>query len=116
MTFPTPYKVGHHAWSAGPADEHNNVGDLYTPPLDRRGRQVSVIGWESSKTEPPVVGHAERTVTLVDLQVPAGFRPENRDVIDLPSGQFEVVGFEDWNTGFHGWQPGNVVKLRKVDG
>lgn len=113
--FPTPYAVGHHVWSAGPADEHNNVTDVYTPPLDRPGRRVPVIQIVVKVAEPALAGH-DRVVTEADLFVLPGFRPGDGDVFDLPEGRFEVVGFEDCTRGFHGWKPGNVVKLRLVQG
>jgi hypothetical protein len=116
LTFPTPHTVGHHAYSAGGPDPHRNPPS-YTPPIDEPGEAVAVYGWHvPSTTEPKIAGH-DRVIVDVELLVPPEFIPGPHDRIDLPTGQFEVVGeVQDYNHGPFGWHPGSVINLRKVDG
>lgn len=117
MTFPTPYVVGLHVWAGAGEDTHGNPVESYTPPLNQPGTPYAVIGWSvPSSTEPAVAGH-DRVVVDVELLTPPGFPAKPRDVIDLPSGQFEVVGeVRDYTTGPFGFAPGGVANLRRVDG
>lgn len=113
--WPTPFTVGHHVYSAGGADPHRNP-PTYTPPLDQPGTSVPVYGWHTpSTTEPKLAGH-DRVIVDVELLAP-GFTPKPQDWIDLPDGQYEVVGAtQDYNHGPFDWTPGAVIQLRKVDG
>lgn len=113
--WPTPFTVGHHAYSAGGADPHRNPPS-YTPPLDENGTTVAVYGWSvPSSAEPKLAGH-DRVTVDIELLAP-DFTPGPHDRIDLPDGQYEVVGAtQDYNTGPFDWQPGGVINLRKVDG
>ncbi|WP_165692527.1 hypothetical protein [Mycolicibacterium conceptionense] len=53
----------------------------------------------------------------IDLLIPPTFAVTVQDRFTLPdTGTFEVVGIEDCNRGFHGWQPGSVIKLRRITG
>ena len=62
-----------------------------------------------------------RVLWEIDLYVPRGVTSKPADVVDLPLdgsiGQFEVVGeIEDFNHGPFGFQPGSVVRLKRVTG
>jgi hypothetical protein len=113
--------VGHHVYTAGGPDPHRNPPS-YSPPKNQPGTPVNVIQWAppgSHADQPKLAGH-DRVIVDVELFVPPGFTPAPGDLIDLPSGpagQFMVIGYpEDYNHGFHGWQPGSVVNLRRVEG
>lgn len=124
MSFPTPYIVGWHARNPDSPDRFR-AAPTYTPAKDQAGTPVRVIQWAAAKSDSSgrdgtqQVGH-ERTELTIKLYVPPEFQPSPGDLIDLPAGpagQYEVVGFpEDHNHGFHGWQPGNVVHLRRIEG
>lgn len=124
MTFPTPYEVGWHVRTNNGPDRFREPA-TYSPAKDQPGTKVAVIQWSAAKSSASgsdgrqLLGH-ERTITEVDLFALPGFAPNPGDLIDLPAGpagQFEVVDdTRDYNHGFHGWQPGNVIKLRRVVG
>lgn len=122
MTYPTPYTVGHHVRTAVGADRFRETV-TYTPPKDAPGTPVAVIQWGAPQSAAASQDGAQqpgydRTLVDVQLYVPPDFRPGKGDLIDLPGdGQYEVVGHpEDYNHGFHLWQPRNVVNLRRVEG
>jgi hypothetical protein len=121
VTFPTPYTVGHHAASVTGDRFRNPV--VYSPPRDEPGTPVAVIQIAAPQSAAGTRdGHQQlgydRTMVDIDLYVPPEFLPHKGDLIDIPGmGQFEVVGYpEDHNHGFHQWQPGNVIPLRRVEG
>lgn len=37
-----------------------------------------------------------------------------KDQFTIDGAVYETVGVQDWTKGFHGWQPGIVVELRRV--
>lgn len=116
MSFPTPYTIGHHAYSPGGDDPYSDP-PTFTPPRDQAGTEVAVIGWGAPQSQEPKIAGQNRVVVDIELYVPPDFRPGPHDLIDLPGGQFEVIGYpEDCNHGFHQWQPGNVVNLQRTEG
>lgn len=124
MSFPTPYTVGWHVRTNTGADRFREP-PTYSPPQTSPGTPVQVIQWAAAQSNAAghdgrqLLGH-QRIVMDVDLFVAPGFTPAPGDLIDLPAGpqgQFVVVGYaQDYNHGFHGWTPGNVVQLRRVEG
>lgn len=110
MTFPTPHTVSHSVFNGTGVDELGNDVESWAEPVD-----VRVIGWHASLVE-TVEGHTSRVVSDIDLLTPPGLAVSVRDKFTLDGDLFEVVEFQDCTKGFHGWQPGNVVKLRKVTG
>lgn len=118
MTFPTPYMVGWHTHSDGAEDAHGNPVTVYTPPLvdvdgdPVDGTPVAVMGWAPTRTEEP---NEARIQADIDLFVPPTVTGGPKDVVDLPEGAFEVVGWpEDWSNGPFGFTPGKVVKLKRT--
>lgn len=113
MTFPTPYTVGWHTWSAGTATARNTTTDVYTPLLTATGTQVRVHGWAPTRELEPT---ATRVESDIDLFVPSSVAPGPKDVVDLPIGRFEVVGYaEDFTHGpFAPGFGGSVVKLKRI--
>lgn len=124
MSYPTPYTIGWHVRQPDGPDRFREP-PTYIPPKGAAGTPVKVIQWSAAKSDAggrdgvQLTGH-ERTELTVELYVLPGFNPVLGDLIDLPSGpagQYEVVGYpEDYNHGFHGWTPGNVVNLRRIEG
>ena len=121
MSFPTPYTVGHHVATVTGDRFRNAV--TYTPPRDAPGTPVVVIQIAAPQSEAgtrdgrQLAGY-DRTLIDLELYVLPEFKPDKGDLIDIPEmGQFEVAGYpEDYNHGFHGWRPGSVVPLRRVEG
>lgn len=112
MTFPTPHVVRHEVFTGTGVDSLGNDVETWAAPVD-----VSVIGWYSSLVE-VLAGYTSRTVSDIDLLVPPGVVVSVRDRVFLPGEDhvYEVVAVEDYNHGFHGWTPGGVVKLKRVQG
>lgn len=114
MTYPTPYTVSHEAFNGTDDDDDALGNDLETwsPGVD-----VNVIGWYTTQVE-TLAGHTSRVIADVDLLVPPDLDVSVRDRFRLPGDEnpFEVADVEDYNHGFHQWQPGSVVKLRRVTG
>lgn len=115
MTFPTPFTVGWHAASSGPDEDAN--GDpviTHTPALDVAGTEVRVMGWAPTASTELQIGRVDHDI---DLYVPPSVAAGSGDVVDLPEGQFEVVGSPlDWSKGPFGFTPGFVVQLKRVSG
>ena len=124
MTFPTPYIVGHHVRNPDGPDRFREA-PTYTPAKNQPGTPRRVIQWAAAKSDTggrdgaQMSGH-QRTEVTVELYCGPDWAPGLGDLIDLPAGpagQFEVVGYpEDHTHGFHGWAPGSVVNLRRIEG
>lgn len=114
MRFPLLFTVGVH--TASSTADYNSA-TTYAPAADQPGTQVKVYGWSTpSSTEPKRAGRDE-VVVDVELLVPPDFVVAADDLIDLPDGQYEVLGDpEDYNHGPFGFQPGKIVNLQKVSG
>lgn len=111
MTFPTPWTVQHEVFEGWGQDDLGNDVLIWADPVNRR-----VIGWNASYLE-TLDGHTSQVESDIDLLIPPTFTVTAQDRFTLPdAGQFEVVGVEDCNRGFHQWQPGSVVKLKRVTG
>ena len=55
----------------------------------------------------------ETVVADLDVFMPkVAVKLKDRFVVD--DDDHDVVGIKDWTKGFHGWQPGIVVELRRV--
>ena len=113
--LPLLREVGLHAYSTG-GDGYSGAA-VYTPPRDSPGIAEKVYGWSvPSSREPHGEGRDNVVVTDVELLAPPGFPVGPYDVIDLPDGQYEVIGQpEDYNQGPFAYTPGVRVNLRKVD-
>ena len=120
--FPTPWVVGLHRYTAGAVNAHNEPTRTWVPAKHVPGIQIKVIGWGPRSVE-PVEGHS---VDKLELYIPpvlfdlAGDRvadPGPLDLIDLPTGQYEVQGLpRDYTHGFHGWPAGKIVEIQKAAG
>lgn len=111
LEFPTPGTVGWQRFDGTSTDELGNVVGLWAAPVER-----SVIGWHDVAVETNSgEGHAAQEKFDVELLAPPSFEPSTRDRIVLNGRVFEVVG-GDRGVGFHSWNPGRCIKLRRVEG
>lgn len=118
MTFPTLFTVGvHRCTESIVLDDYGDPEPVFTPAKDTTGEQVAVYGWSTpSSTEPAVAGH-DRVVVDVQLLAPPDTLIGAYDLVDLPDGQYQVIGTpEDYGTGPFAFAPGVCVNLRKVSG
>lgn len=113
MTFPTPFTVDHYEYLGGPdnLDElGNEVQEWAATP-----KRVAVQGWQAIAKEK--LGLSEQGVIAdTAMSVPPGWLPGIHDRIGLPDGLYEVIEFDIQDSGFHGWKPGNIVRLKKATG
>ena len=106
--------VGWHTVDLGAVDAEGNPVVAYVPPLEDPGTPTTVFGWGFAQAEEPEIG---RVIHDLDLFVPADVTGKPQDVVDLPEGQYEVVGHPlDWTTGPFDYAPGKVVQLKRVTG
>lgn len=106
-------------YSDGARDGNNRIIPVYTPPLDQVGTSVAVIGIETPKSdEPHVTGHDDRVDRTTKVFAPPEFRPDPRDILDLPGlGQWEVIGVPESADGNPWeWNPGSTINVRQVTG
>ena len=110
--FPTLFTVGWHTFSSSGSDRNGNPIQTWTPALGSAGTAVAVHGWAPTQVDEPQQDHS---LDLIDLFLPVGAVSAPGDVVDLPQGQFEVVGHPlDWSRGpFQPGWGGVVVKLRR---
>ena len=111
LSFPTPNSVGWSRFDGSATDELGNVVGVWADPVER-----AVIGWSDVAVETSSGdGHAAQEKFDLELLVPPSFAPGTRDRIVLEGKLFEVVGGSR-QIGFHQWNPGRCVKLRRVEG
>jgi pimeloyl-ACP methyl ester carboxylesterase len=119
MSFPIPWTVQQEDFTGTGEDDLGNDTGTWGSPHD-----VQVICYQSSMVE-SVNGYTSRVVSDIDMAVPPELAVSVRDRFILPDearldpaepARFEVVAIEDANHGFHQWQPGSVVKLKRVTG
>ncbi len=114
MTFPTPYTVDWFPYAGGPetVDELGNETESWSETATSK----AVQGWEDTNAE-KLGPNATGEISDVVLSVPPDWTPGMRDRIELPGrGIYEVTGFSLQCNGFHGWQPGNLVMLKRAQG
>lgn len=117
MSFPLAQTVGLHVWSAGSDDGHGIAASVYTPSADQPGTSHAVYGWSVPSSDSPVLAGHDRVQVDIELLVPPEFPAKPRDLVDLPDGQYQIVGIvRDYATGPFEWVPGGVLNLQKVEG
>lgn len=117
MTFPLLFDVGVHRYTAGSSQGYGETSDDYTPPKDSAGTAVKVYGWSTPKSDEPKLAGHDRIIVDLELLIPPDMTLGPYDLVDVDGVQYEVIGEpEDYNHGFHAWQPGRVANLRKVSG
>lgn len=112
MAFPAPHTVGHQVFTGTGEDDLGNDIETWAAPVN-----VKVIAYQSAMAE-NINGYISRVVADVDMATPPDLVVSVRDRFILPDDEkpFEVVAIDDANHGFHQWEPGNVVKLKRVTG
>jgi hypothetical protein len=113
VTFPARLTVDHYAYvgSESSTDELGNVVDAWASTPTARAAQ----SWQSVDRE-KLGNFAQGEIFDVSLSLPPDWVPALHDRIGLPDGVYEVVGFRMQDKGFHGWQPGNIVLLKRTTG
>lgn len=118
MSLPALLEVGVHTYSTGQRDRYNTPVPVYTPAKDQPGTRLKVFGWTvRASTEPPGPGPSPHNivVTEVDLYAASDFPIGPDDLVDLPDGQYDVIGEpQGFQHGPFGSCLGVVVKLRKA--
>lgn len=105
--------VGWHT-DLGAVDGEGNPIVEYIPPLEEPGSPTEIIGWAPADAAEPEIG---RVIHDVDLYIRPGVTGQPQDVVDLPDGQYEVVGWPlDWTHGPYPYTPGVIVQLKRVTG
>lgn len=103
--------VGWHTYSDGALTARNTKAPVYTPELSEPGTSVAAYGWAPTSVAEP---SEDRVEADLDLFLPT-LRGAPRDVVDVNSVQYEVVGDpEDYNHGPFGSSFGCVVKLKRT--
>lgn len=109
MTFPALYTVTHLPAGTPSEDADGNTRDTFGAP-----QTLAAIAVAPHVTETRT---GETYLDTWDLDV---FMPkadiDTADRMEVFSVTYEVVKVADWTTGFHGWEPGIVVGLRKWEG
>ncbi len=114
MTLPARHTVGWHTVDTGAVDGEGNPVIEYLPSLDEPGTPTAVIGWATPQSTEPEIG---RVIHDIDLYIQPGATSQPQDVVDLPDGQYEVIGWPlDWTRGPFLYAPGAVVQLKRVTG
>lgn len=111
MTFPALFTVDHYAWSADGVEDElgNDEGGWAATPVTR-----PAISWSIGVTEEYASGTTE--VYDARLYCPPSWTGTVRDRVVIGGDLFEVVSIRVQDAGFHGWQPGSVMLLRRVSG
>ena len=115
MRFPLRFQVGVHAYSGGAPDAYNITQPSYDPPLDSVGTLIPVYGWAVPQTVEPLMAGHDRVIVDVQLLAPPEAPIGPYDWVDLPDGQYEVIGgADDYTHGPFGSPGGLVFNMRKV--
>lgn len=106
--FPTPITVCREPWCETTTDPLGNSTFDYGTAEELPAYSIA----------PHVVEQGAATITeteVADLDV---YMPKTevsvKDRFMVDGKPFEVVGVQDWTRGFHGWDCGIVVQLKKV--
>ena len=113
MTFPTPFLVDHYPYLGGPGNVDELGNEIQS--WSATPTKVAVQGWQTIARE-KLGPNAQGVIADTAMSVPPGWLPGVHDRIGLPDGIYEVVEFGVQDSGFHGWRPGNIVRLKKTTG
>lgn len=109
MTFPAPFTVTHQACSGYTENDDGNTVLTYATPAERPAYCWAPHGAETRDDT--------TYLETVDLHL---YMPTAavglKDLFTIDSVTYEVVDVADWNFGFHGWEPGLHVALKKWEG
>lgn len=109
MTYPAPYTVTHIPAGTVTEDDDGNTVQGWGTPADLPAYSVAPHVDETRK------GETYLDTWDVDVLMPkAVINAADRIVFD--SITYDVVNVADWTYGFHGWEPGISVGLKKWQG
>lgn len=106
--FPLAHSVTHIPYGGDAEDSlGNTIPGWYLDPVVRRVYAIA----------PHVVEEGSATSTEVEVAELDVFAPkfpvDLKDRFEIDGQGFEVVAVKDWTKGFHGWQPGIVIELKR---
>lgn len=107
MTFPAPHSVTHVAVAGWTEDDLGNTLNTYAAPVT-----CQAIGIAPHNTE-LWTDITSAVVADVDMSMPPT-TVNMKDRFTIGATTYEVVGVQDFNTGFVAWTPGIMVALQKV--
>jgi hypothetical protein len=111
VSFPLAQTIGHAIYTPGSVDSHNNPIDAWASPVN-----VAVYGYGPPvRTEEAEPGG---TQVMQGIQVLAPvFAVDPRDRFVIAGITYELVGeAANWDHGPFGYQPGMLLRLRRVEG
>lgn len=109
MTFPIAHTVTRKPYQGDTCDGlGNTIPGGYDP--------AETVGVYAIAPHTAEFGSDTITETqVVDVDV---FMPKSavslKDLFVIDGDDYETVAVRDWTKGFHGWEPGIVVELRRV--
>lgn len=111
MAFPLAQTIGHAIYTPGSTDSHGNAADAWADPVP-----VAVYGYG-----PPMrleIAEPGGTQLIHSLQVFAPTFPvDNRDRFYIDGVMHLVVAEPSvWDDGMFGYEPGMMIRLKKVEG
>lgn len=116
MSLTARIPIRWHQHTIDGEDDEGNPQATYTPPLTEAGAELKVISiGQGVRSDEPQIG---RVVQQPRIAAPPDCPLRADDLVKLPNGlMYEVDGDPDDQTmGHHGWKPGIVVWLRRVEG
>lgn len=108
MTFPLRHTVTHIPCIGASHDMLGNTVPAFGDPVSREVYAVA-----PHIVEDGVGTSTEMEIADVDVYGPK-FPVTVKDRFVIDGETFEVIAVQDWTRGFHGWEPGIVVELRRV--
>lgn len=108
MTFPIRHSVTRLPYEGDGDDGFGNTESQFGP-----GVTVGVFAIAPHTFEEGSNTRTETEVADLDVFMPkATVSAKDRFVVS--GDTYDVVAVKDWTQGFHGWEPGIVVELRRV--
>lgn len=93
-------------------DDYGDQVDSWLPAEERLA-----YAWGPEHVSEPKDSDAGLNRAVYDMAMFAPWSLKASDRVILAGKRYQVEGdAEDWNHGFHGWQPGFQINLRRVDG
>lgn len=108
MTIPARIPITHAPYDGETTDGLGNRVPAYGTPVTRKVYSIA------PRTREQTVTWSTSEVADVDVFAPT-FAVDLKDRFVIDGDTYEVVGRTDWNHGFHGWKPGLVIELKRVD-
>lgn len=109
--IPAPFTVQLSKWSYGPKDKYGERQKVWASPVDR-----SVYGWAPPGPDDELIS-ANRDAVVHDLDLydpdDSAYSPD--DLVTINGDEYRVAGgARNYDHGPFGFQPGGVVRLKRV--